>query len=337
MREFLEYQDNRSCPFCRSAKLVTVVAQDDFVREQQMVSGLKQDAHFSLQPKISYTQQYPAAVIQCADCGLGFRSRTPTIEEQEQTYADEKMSQDYIEAWEKSWQPIFGRLLTALEKRTKGRGALLDIGSQFGLFAFLASQGGWDAYGLDQNKYTIERAKQRGVKFYEGTFTSVQVPDNFYDAVTAWLVFDNLPNFYEETKKVGRILKEGGLFAIKISNFAFYKNLRNTMLSSETGRVIFSRLHLMGFPYQYGFTPTTIYNLLNNAGFSGIEVHNYRLTTCVNPQLRPEVVTLERVSKSLINTISGGIEIATGGRVIIGPWLEVYARKKPKAVFHKTD
>jgi len=109
------------------------------------------------------------------------------------------------------------------------------------------------------------------------------------------------------------------------------------MLSSETGRVIFSRLHLMGFPYQYGFTPTTIYNLLNNAGFSGIEVHNYRLTTCVNPQLRPEVVTLERVSKSLINTISGGIEIATGGRVIIGPWLEVYARKKPKAVFHKTD
>ena len=114
-----------------------------------------------------YTQQYPAAVIQCADCGLGFRSRTPTIEEQEQTYADEKMSQDYIEAWEKSWQPIFGRLLTALEKRTKGRGALLDIGSQFGLFAFLASQGGWDAYGLDPNKYTIERAKQRGVKFYE--------------------------------------------------------------------------------------------------------------------------------------------------------------------------
>ena len=33
------------------------------------------------------------------------------------------------------------------------------------------------------------------------------------------------------------------------------------------------------------------------------------------------------VNKDIINTISGSVEIASGRRTIIGPWLEVYARK----------
>lgn len=327
MKESGKYQVKSYCPFCQSGNTRIIVSQGDFIWEQEKEKEEKQAQYYSPFPETTYIQLYPAAIIQCLDCGLGFRSKTPTVEISGELYSEEEMSQDYIEVWEHCWKPIFDRLLISVEKRVVNKGTLLDIGSQFGLFAYLASQKGWDAWGLDPNKHSINRAKQRGVKFYEGVFANIDLPNNYFDAVTAWLVYENLPNFFEETKKVRSILKDNGLFAIKICNFDFYKNLRSLMLASKIGRTIFSRLHVMGYPYQYGFTTRTIRNILDRAGFSNIEVHNYYLTTSLNPQLKSKVVRLERVSKSIINGISGGIGALTGERVIVGPWLEVYAKK----------
>ncbi len=186
------------------------------------------------------TNLCPKQILQCQECSLGFREKVPVVGELEEAYSEDPMPEDYIRTWEESWTPIFSKLLEKIEQLKPERGNLLDIGSQLGLFSFLASQSGWKAYGLDPNKQTIERGKERGVNMFEGIFSKVELPKNNFDVITAWLVYENLPCFFEETVKVKDLLKGEGLFAIKISNFAFYKNLR-FVTKTELGRITFSK------------------------------------------------------------------------------------------------
>jgi len=190
----------------------------------------------------------------------------------------------------------------------------------------IAEKNGWDASGLDPNIYTVLRGQQRGVNMLQGLFSDVDLPLEHFNAVTAWLVYENLPSFFEETRKVKDILRDGGVFALKISNFDFYKKMR-FLLRAQAGRIIFSRLHIMGYPYQFGFTPRSLKDVFHRAGFSQVGIGNYHLHTSLNSDLKPPVQRLEKVSKDVINTISGSIEVASGRRNIIGPWLEVYAKK----------
>lgn len=325
------------CELCGGDDSEIIVSQDSLVREQDREQQLTKSFYRTPQAagvpgKVSYIQSYPSALVECQKCSLVYRDPKPPEEEIVAQYEKESFCPEYDELWRRSWRRIFTRTLKEVEKRKPQKGKLLDIGCQLGLFPEMAQESGWDAYGVDPSAYTVEIAKRHRVNVFQGVLKEANFPDEFFGVVTSWLVFENLPHFKADLSEIHRVLRQDGLLVIKISNVDFYRFWRKVVLSAKEplnypSEVIFARLHLMGFPYQYGFNSRTIVEALKGSGFKGIEVRNYKLLCSIDKDLRPEILLIESLGKRAINVVSKAVYVASKGKKVIGPWLEVYARK----------
>lgn len=321
-RELIEYL----CENCGSNRIEIIVSREDLEVEQELQRKLKQRFYRdpSFAEEIFFVQSsYSSNLVECQNCGLVFRDLRPEEKEIISSYQKDLLTERYNEAWMSSWTGIFERLLSQVERRKPEKGRLLDIGSQLGLFPEIAAKHHWEACGVDPSEYTVTKAKERGVNIFQGVLKEVNFPRAHFDVVSCWTVFENLPHFREDLSEIRQVLKPGGLFTLKVSNFEFYRRLKD--IRSLTKDIIFARLHILGFPYQYGFTPEFLRDVLSQEGFEKIEINNYKLSVSLNRYLKPEIILLEKASKKAINFISGSISLVTGGRTIIGPWLEVYA------------
>lgn len=325
-----------SCYFCDGGESTIIVPIDELFTEQRRELEIKtaffqtpEDA--KIPGKLSYIQDYASALVQCDNCGLVYRDPKPVSSETIGKYKKEGFCPEYDDLWMQSWQRIFKKFLNRIEQLKPEKGQLLDIGCQLGLLPELASQRGWIAYGVDPSEYTVARARERGINIFQGILKEAQFPDQKFDVVTALLVFENFPNFREELGETNRIMKDDGLLVLKVLNFDFYHTWRE--LIRKVGpvhyplEVIFSRLHLMGFPYQFGFNAETLKKFLTETGYKRIKVKNYRLHCSIDRTLRPEIRLIEATSKAAINMVAETVAKVTKDRMIIGPWLEVYAFK----------
>jgi len=324
------------CYFCGESNQTLVVSSEDLFAEQKRELEIKRDFYRTSRDaevpgKISYIQDYESALVRCRNCGLIYRDPKPPSLEIVSKYEGEGFCREYDKLWMDSWRRIFNRFLDKIEDIRPGKGRLLDIGCQLGLLPELASQRGWQAFGVDPSRYTASQAGERGVDIFQGVLKEAEFSDESFDVATALLVFENLPNFKEELVEIRRILKTNGLLVLKIGNFDFYNTWRRLIkISGKVSyplEVILSRLHLMGFPYQFGFNPETTKQFLLQTGYGKVEVKNYRLFCSIDKSLKPEIRLTESLSKKGINFIAGAISKATKSKVILGPWLEIYAFK----------
>lgn len=85
------------------------------------------------------------------------------------------------------------KFLRAIQKY-KSSGKLLDVGCALGFFVELATQHGFEAYGLDPSAFAISEAKQnlKGLAkhFQQGTLPSANFKKNSFDVITLFDVFD---------------------------------------------------------------------------------------------------------------------------------------------------
>lgn len=326
-----------TCYFCgESEQPVVIVSFEDLFVEQKRELEIKRNFYKTSRDaevpgKISYIQDYESALVRCRDCGLIYRDPKPSFLEIVSKYEEESFCREYDELWMDSWKRIFNRFLDRIEDIKPEKGRLLDIGCQLGLLPELAFQRGWQASGVDPSEYTASQARKRGVDIFQGVLKEAKFSNRSFDVVTALLVFENLPNFKEELIEIQRILMKRGLLVLKIGNFDFYNTWRRLIeISGKTSyplEVILSRLHLMGFPYQFGFSPETIRQFLLQTGYGEVEIRNYQLFCSIDKTLKPEIRLTEGLSKKGINFVASTISKATKGKVILGPWLEVYASK----------
>ena len=111
---------------------------------------------------------------------------------------------------------------------------------------------------------------------------------------------------------------------MKVANFEFYNRLRNLQLSKPLAQLrtkVLKNLHLLGWAYQYGFTPDSLRQNVDSQGFENVEVKPYSLSPySKNSQLN--------IIRHGINLISDMIYKSTGQ--IISPWLELYAYNEKK-------
>jgi hypothetical protein len=253
---FERLRELKACPLCGNEAFQIIVSEDEFIRElverEEMKSTFYKKGR---KPNLQYVQIYPSSICECEKCGLGFRNKIPYANDASDVYKKESLPEEYREAWEISWEPIFNRFLNVLEILIPNKGRLLDIGSQFGFFPYLAQQRGWITEGVDPNLYTYQIGLSRGVKMFPMTFAEFKANEETYEAITAWLVYENLPDFLSDTQKIFGLLKPYGVFALKLVNFEFYKKYRAHFMQNALGKKALARLHLMGYPYQFGFSP----------------------------------------------------------------------------------
>lgn len=141
-------------------------------------------------------------------------------------YVDEGISQQQISTYyevvddplyfaeQKAREVTFKNYLKKLEAVSPRKGKLLDVGTNTGLFVKLAKDNGWDAVGLEPNRWAIAYAKKHyGVSIVNKPFRAGVFPKESFAVITMWDVIEHFTNPVAEMKKVYNYLVPGGLFA----------------------------------------------------------------------------------------------------------------------------
>lgn len=165
-------------------------------------------------------------LVKCPQCGLIFQNPRPTIEEMDIHYPPEYDS--YLPASEQiqgSWlmskainYGIYKRCKVVREQVREGD--ILDIGCATGEFLRgMSNYPGWKAYGVEPNHYAANLARQRyGLEVFNGTLEKAAYPNDSFDVVTLWDVFEHLHDPTGTLVEIHRILKTNGVVIVRVPN-----------------------------------------------------------------------------------------------------------------------
>jgi SAM-dependent methyltransferase len=199
-------------------------------------------------------------MVRCPSCQFIFLNPRPTIESLHhfyQKYLPE--GEPSIELWEKMMRPIFHRAANLLKQYGR-KGRLLDVGTGFGFFPHEMKKRGWEAAGVEISQKAMDYAREvLGLTIFPGPLEKADLPDNHFDAVTAFYVIEHLSHPMAFLRECRRILKPGGLLLLRyphttpIKNFLQWFGIKNRLydlpahLSDFSPRMIQECLERVGF------------------------------------------------------------------------------------------
>lgn len=210
-----------------------------------------------------------ASEFTCTNCGFGKHGMIVECENCGLIYVDEKISQKQISTYyevandpqyfleQPAREKTFSGYLQRLEKIFFGKGKILDIGTNTGLFVKLAKDRGWQALGLEPNKWAVEYAKKNyHVDLINKPFENNIFPKENFDVITMWDVIEHFTDPISEIKKVFEYLRPGGMFVFSTTDpqsplakimgtrWPWYMEMHRVFLSSQTAK---NQLKKLGF------------------------------------------------------------------------------------------
>jgi len=152
--------------------------------------------------------------------------------------------------------------LARIARHARPPGRLLDFGCGFGLFLDTARQVGWDVAGIDP--LPGHGAYARGALGLDVVSDTLR-PDTFpaarFDVVTAFQVFEHLPDPRAELAALRRLLRPGGLLVVEVPNVA-----------TPLVRLLGGRHRHFVADHLWFFAPATLRRFLESGGFEVLEV-----------------------------------------------------------------
>ncbi len=106
------------------------------------------------------------------------------------------------------------------------KGRVLDMGC--GAFPFQPSSASCEIVGVDQDK--------EGFVHLDFSYDKLPFPDESFDAITAWEVFEHLENPFFAMREAHRVLKTGGRFLLSVPNPAHIESRTNFFLYGDLPR-----------------------------------------------------------------------------------------------------
>ena len=263
----------------------------------------------------------------CGICGFLFLTNNPgrkILKEISQHY----QWQDPHKKVSHSKIPFYNSVLRHLESRVKKSGKnILDIGCGYGYFLKMASKSGWKSNGVE---VVQDAAKSCREKFGYGNVFHVNLKDarlleKSFDAITLWDVIAIIDNPYDDLQECYRLLKKGGIIGIRTRNVSFQIFIYRLF---NLIRKIALKFNLKE-PYVFNkfcFSSKSINALLTRLGFVNIEIFNSPLTSG-DPYGHMGLQFPIKLTKYFLNIISKLIFWISGGRLLIGPSLLIWAEK----------
>lgn len=223
------------------------------------------------------SQEYPDpfysfphfSIERCRNCGAWITLPKPTSENAvECNYED-----DYYEAWAVNEQGLgnlikiktatFNIVLKNLERFIRP-GNLLDIGCAMGFSLAAAQIRGWSPYGVDISSYAGNIARRTfGDRIYIGDFLKINLPKDFFDAVTMYDLFEHISNYGDAISKVKETIKKGGMLVIVTPS--------TSSLSAKIYRGFWPHIK---FEHKIYMNPCNISVFLNKHGFEVLKIKN---------------------------------------------------------------
>tara|TARA_Y100000590_G_scaffold464857_1_gene635370 strand:+ start:3438 stop:4235 length:798 start_codon:yes stop_codon:yes gene_type:complete len=155
----------------------------------------------------------------------------------------------------------------------KSSDSILDLGCSFGRMFDLLSSYSKNIFGVDPDKYAVEKAKKKEyVKVLQGVAEKTGFQENFFDLIFCWATFDvvnhsqGLSEFNRLIKTNGKLLITGknsnyyddDILAFKAEKNAFIKDFPNKFTNLDTllknfGKFGFNLIDLFLFPKRGDF------------------------------------------------------------------------------------
>jgi SAM-dependent methyltransferase len=199
------------------------------------------------------------------------------------------------------------------------------VGSYVGAFLGAAREEGLQFAGLDINAGVNAFTRSMGFTVHDGelaTFTT----DETFDAVAIWNTFDQLADPRGAVNAAWKVLRPGGVLAIRVPNGGFYAAVRTWLSSanpfrSSAGRALLAQNNLLTFPYRWGFTPKSLSRLLDAGGFHVGKTRGDVLVPIGDEWTRGWA----RIEEMLIKRLLAPFAAATAEWA---PWFEVYSARR---------
>lgn len=232
----LESQGN-SCPICGSSRL------RNFRAEAADVAA-----------------STPVHIIECKTCVFAWQyPLTRTAQESVQFFEAAYLGSG--ECNSSYFDPAYKRQIAELEygfvsTLSASPGSLLDIGAGGGMFAEVATEGGWSVTALDP---ALDIHRLRGnpkVTAIKGSMEQIS-SDSRFDVVTLWDVIEHTEDPMGTITKAKEYLKKDGWLILETGN---YKSI---------GRISGGLSHwIYQLDHRWYFSPDSMKRLLRTAGFS---------------------------------------------------------------------
>jgi len=264
--------------------------------------------------RVAFSQDPPWRVVRCASCGHVFRSPAEHRTALRAAYAQSPVSARAFASLHGAQRRFARGQVRRLTRVVGRRGTGLEVGSYVGGFLAAARDARWQFEGLDVNAELNELVRARGFTVHDGELEA-HPAERTFDAVTIWNTFDQLPDPRAAVRAAGRLLRPGGVLAIRVPNGGCYARWRRDLDAGGPARRLAVRVlalnNLLTFPYRNGFTPAALRRLLGEEGFRVVQVVRDVLVPTADEWTRWWAALEERTLKPLTRRWT--------------PWFEVYA------------
>ena len=203
-------------------------------------------------------------VVQCRYCGLQFVNPMPNKEYLDKLYRQDGDENPYYQNYimertdrEKSYNRQYHHRLKLIEKYSKEKGNLLDIGCGGGFFLKAARERGWDPHGIDIVPKFVKFANDelQLTNVNSCSLEELEYEKHFFDVIVLWDLIEHLPHPSNFLKTINRLLRPDGLLVV------WTPNSRNAVWLKENWSGYKQLQHL------YFFSPKTLNRTLKSTGF----------------------------------------------------------------------
>ena len=162
-------------------------------------------------------------LVVCKGCQLVYQNPQLDAAEIQQYYQEDYVS--YFRGTKNNLSLLQWFLLNyGLRKRAQPllqdnkQGRLLDVGCATGHFLYYMQQhSAWQVYGLEPNAEAARFAQEQfQLDVHVGYLEDKVFPDNYFDAVSLWDVFEHLSDPSHALEEIRRILKPNGLLVLRV-------------------------------------------------------------------------------------------------------------------------
>jgi 2-polyprenyl-3-methyl-5-hydroxy-6-metoxy-1,4-benzoquinol methylase len=158
------------------------------------------------------------SIARCRGCTLAFVQNKLTIDDLSAYYASFE-DNAYDESNVDCLNFYYEKLASVIRKRFPNPGRLLDVGCSRGWF--LDTMPDWECHGNEiAVNYAMTARKNHGERIFIGPFDEYPMREGYFDVITLQDVFDHIRDPLPMLEKCHRLLRPGGLIAIKVHNIS---------------------------------------------------------------------------------------------------------------------
>jgi SAM-dependent methyltransferase len=244
----------RACPVCASREIAEV-------KFSQQIDWQKLDDFAFSSRKTPEMMSWH--MVRCAGCDVVYAAEVPSGG----SLIDAYHEADYDSVDEANYAArSYAREISPAVARLKSRGAAMEIGAGNGAFLTeLKKMGFEEIVGFEPSKAAIAAASPAARPMLrEGIMEAGKLPAASFDLIGCFQTLEHVRDPLQIARDVHSLLRPGGMVVFIAHN---YRGLLNRMLGRRSPIVDIEHLQL--------FSPASVHRLLEEAGFSDIEVRSF--------------------------------------------------------------